>query len=103
VQSNCGTTDTIFHRLTELSSPEVRPEDASWFPNPVRSGSHISYSSQGSETPAFCLWYAFDGRLLKEVPVVDGRGQVPTLSPGIYWLVWNAQHSLQRIPIAIID
>ena len=103
VQSNCGTTDTIFHRLTELSSPEVRPEDASWFPNPVRSGSHISYSNQGSQSPAFCLWYAFDGRLLKEVPVVDGRVQVPTLSPGIYWLVWNAQHSLQRIPIAVID
>jgi len=35
--------------------------------------------------------------------VVDGRAQVPTLSSGIYWLVWNAQHSLQRIPIAVID
>jgi PKD repeat protein len=103
VQSNCGTTDTVFHRLTELSSAEVRPEDASWFPNPVRSGSQISYSNQGSESPAFCLWYALDGRLLKEVPVIDSRVQVPTLSPGIYWLVWNAQHSLQRIPIAIID
>jgi PKD repeat protein len=86
-----------------LSSPEVRPEDASWFPNPVRSGSQISYSNQGPEAPEFCLWYAFDGRLLKEVPVVDGRAQVPTLSSGIYWLVWNAQHSLQRIPIAVID
>jgi PKD repeat protein len=103
VQSNCGTTDTVFHRLTELSSAEVRPEDASWFPNPVRSGSQISYSNQGPEAPEFCLWYALDGRLLKEVPVIDSRVQVPTLSPGIYWLVWNAQHSLQRIPIAIID
>jgi PKD repeat protein len=103
VQSNCGTTDTISHRLTELSSAEVRPEEASWFPNPVRSGSQISYSNQWPEAPEFCLWYAFDGRLLKEVPVVDGRAQVPTLSSGIYWLVWNAQHSLQRIPIAIID
>lgn len=103
VQSNCGTTDTIFHRLTELSTAEVQPVDASWFPNPVRSGSVMSYSLLGPEPPAFCLWYAFDGRLIKEVPVVDGRVQVPTLSPGIYWLVWNAQHSLQRIPIAIID
>lgn len=103
VQSNCGTTDTIFHRLTELSTAEVQPVDASWFPNPVRSGSVISYSLLGPEPPAFCLWYAFDGRLIQEVPVMDGRAQVPTLSPGIYWLVWNSESTLQRIPIAVID
>ncbi len=103
VQSNCGTTDTIFHRLTELSEAEVQPVDASWFPNPVRSGSQISYSNLGPVPPAYCLWYALDGRLLKEVPVIDGRAQVPILSSGIYWLVWNAQHTLQRIPIAVID
>lgn len=103
VQSNCGTADTIVHNLSELSEAEAQPVDASWFPNPVRSGSQISYSNLGLEPPAFCLWYAFDGRLLKEVPVLDGRVQVPSLSPGIYWLVWNGQHSLQRIPIAVID
>ena len=103
VQSNCGTADTIIHRLSELSEAEVQPVDASWFPNPVRSGSQISYSNLGPVPPAYCRWYALDGRLLKEVPVVDGRVQVPTLSAGIYWLVWNAQQSLQRIPIAVID